>query len=264
MSTIQTKVFRFNPETDPAPYYVDYEVPWHDCISVLEVLRWILENDEPAAFDYSCRGASCGMCAMKVNGTPCLACVTLVKEGEDLVIEPLDGFPVIRDLVVDKSGVQARIMSTSPQFMRATPMVNPVVMSPDSVKRTGMLQQCRECMICQSVCPVIKEKGFAAYAGPVVMTKLAARYFDEREGKSDARLAMAVREGLFECIQCGTCTSVCPKGELIRVEGAEDSFIDHARYFKIMADAADAAGLRPVEEEVVRPVTQYFMTFNKE
>ena len=256
MSDIQATVFKYDPSVDASPTYKEYTVPWRDSITVLEVLRYIHEEFEPASFDYSCRGASCGLCAMKINGTPAYACATLVQEGDELTIEPLDRFPVIRDLIVDKSAVRDRMLSTAPQFIRDTPMEDPITMKPEAFLTTAILQQCRECMICQSVCPSIADNGFDNYAGPYIMTMLASRYFDEREGQADVRLKTAVHEGLFNCILCGTCTQVCPKGNTMKLEDYEYSFIDHVKYFTKMREDAQAAGLEPQSETAQRPLPE--------
>jgi succinate dehydrogenase/fumarate reductase iron-sulfur protein len=256
MSTIRTKVFKYDPSHDEEPYYTEYDVPFHEWMTVLEVLRTIHEEFEPTAFDYNCRGGSCGLCTMKVNGIPVFACETVVKEGTDLTIEPLDRFPVIRDLIVDKRTVSARTLSIQPQFLRDTPMTNPQTMDKDAFLSAAILQQCRECMICMSVCPAIETNGFDGYAGPYVMTRIAQRYYDDREGHRAERLHTAVQQGLFNCIECGTCTTVCPKGKILELEDYEYSFIDHVRYFKDMKAAAEESGLTPAAEEPVRPVPE--------
>lgn len=254
MSTIKATVYRYDPSVDNTPYYSEYEVEWHEWMTVLEVLRYIHENDEPLAFDYNCRGGSCGLCTMKVNGVPVFACETPVKEDEDLLIEPLDKFPIIRDLFVDKRPVHARTLTIQPQFKRSTPMVNPATMDKDAFLSSAILQQCRECMICMTTCPSVEANGFDEYAGPYIMVRIAQRYYDDREGLQQERLEAAVRNGIFKCILCGKCTEVCPKGLALKLDAYEYSFIDHVKYFTAMRDAAEAAGMKPIEEEVVRPV----------
>lgn len=255
MSDVKATIFRYDPSVDAEPYYAEYSVPWHENMSVLELLRYVHDNIEPVSFDYNCRAGSCGLCGMKVNGNPVLACIAPVEDGSEITIEPLDRFPVVRDLIIDRSVVKDRIMETDPQFQRSTPMVNPRAMDPTSYLRTGVLQQCRECMLCMSVCPAIDQFGFNNYAGPLIMTKLASRYFDDREDQQDKRLMTAVREGLFNCLECGTCTAVCPKGSMMHVDGYDYSSIDHVSYFKMMKEDARAKGWEPVEEELVRPVS---------
>ena len=197
---------------------------------------------------------------MKINGTPALACGRIIAEDEDILVEPLDRFPVIRDVMVDKSTVLNRLMADSPQFMRTSPMVNPEKMSPQATMYTAALQMCRGCMLCESVCPAIEQSGFDGYAGPYVLTRLAQRYYDEREGQQDMRLAQLVKEGLFNCLECGTCTQVCPKGSLIAEEGYPYTFIDHVKYFSELKQIARDAGLEPQNSQPVRPITEDMYT----
>lgn len=251
-------IFRFDPSVDDAPYYEPYEVPATEGMSVLQGLHYIRENFAPISYDYSCRATGCGLCGMTVNGTPCFACCTPIEEDGSYTIEPLGKYPVIKDLFVDRSAVEERINSLMPQFIRTTPMAEPVQISQKSNGLTAVLQQCRDCGICMTVCPTVEMMGFGAYAGPEVLVKLATRYFDEREGAAPMRLQQAVSEGLFHCIECGTCTSVCPKGELIKVDEYPYSSIDHPSIFKTMKEDAEAAGLKPEEGATpTRPLTSF-------
>jgi succinate dehydrogenase/fumarate reductase-like Fe-S protein len=100
---INLKVFRFNPDTDEAPSYIDYEVPWSEGLLVLTALKYVRDNiDETLAFrDFCCGCSWCMSCLMTVNGKGIRTCSWLLKPGEELLIEPLWGNPVIKDLVVD-------------------------------------------------------------------------------------------------------------------------------------------------------------------
>ena len=100
---INLKVFRYNPDKDEAPSYVDYEVPWREGLLVLNALKHVRDNiDETLAFrDFCCGCAWCMSCLMTVNGKGIRTCSKLLKPGDSLVIEPLWGNPVIKDLVVD-------------------------------------------------------------------------------------------------------------------------------------------------------------------
>ena len=109
-STIKAKVFRFNPETDALPKYQTYEVPWvapdefqSERGNVLQVLKAIYESlDATLAFPYYCCGYKfCNGCMMTINGVPTHACGYMVEPGDEVVLEPMKGYPVIRDLVVD-------------------------------------------------------------------------------------------------------------------------------------------------------------------
>jgi succinate dehydrogenase/fumarate reductase iron-sulfur protein len=100
---ITAKVFRFNPDTDLYPTYQTYEVPAEERMMVLQVLKQIYEKqDRTLAFRYfSCGFKLCRSCMMTINGVPKHACMTVVKPGDSVTVEPFIGYPIIRDLVVD-------------------------------------------------------------------------------------------------------------------------------------------------------------------
>ena len=102
--TVNVKVFRYNPEKDLYPSYRTYEVPVEEKKTlVLQVLKDIFEEqDRTLAFRYySCGFKFCNSCMMTINGKPKHACLTMVEPGDEITVEPLKGYPIIRDLVVD-------------------------------------------------------------------------------------------------------------------------------------------------------------------
>jgi succinate dehydrogenase/fumarate reductase iron-sulfur protein len=252
--TVAAKIFRYNPSIDSKPYYKTYQVPWTDFMSVLELLRYIHDQIEPISFDYSCHASSCGMCTVMMNGKPGMACTLQVTRG-NVTVEPLAGFRVIKDLIVDKSQVWDRLYGTSPWFQRTKAMTDPTTMNPDDYVKVRVLHECKDCLSCQAACPVLNKnslfpnayKGFQQFAGPFIMTKIAARYYDDREDAEfkDQRLQTAVREGLFNCILCGACDEVCPAGNLSLIPGLERWSINHVNTFKDMMAAAKAKGWGP-------------------
>ncbi|MGE4266620.1 MAG: succinate dehydrogenase/fumarate reductase iron-sulfur subunit [Deferribacterales bacterium] len=240
---VKVKVFKFNPGTDAKPYYKTYEVPYSEGLSVLEAVRYINDFLEPLAFDYVCHQAGCGLCAMRINGGASLACATPIVKDKENVIEPLEGFRVIRDLFIDREELRAKVMSIQPWFTREEPMTKPENMPIDNYLKTGVAQMCRDCFMCHSECPAIKEYGFENYSGPYILTRIASRYFDTREGCQDERLKSAVREGLFNCMQCGRCEEICPAGDIVEVKGWVH--LQHPKLFKEMMNDAEKKGLKP-------------------
>ena len=101
--TVKVRIFRYNPDTDLAPTYQTYEVPWQGIGNVLQLLKHIYDEvDSTLAFHYyACGYQFCNTCMMMINGKGVHACITKVKAGDDLVLEPMVGYPVIRDLAVD-------------------------------------------------------------------------------------------------------------------------------------------------------------------
>ena len=147
-------VKRYDPSKDNAPYETTYEVPHDDeYMTLLQALVYIHENEEPLAFDFSCRGRMCGRCAMMLDGKPVLACVEPLSDGSHTV-EPLEGVPVVKDLIVDKSQVQARIAETYKR-VRVAPLkaedLNEYNMEHEA--ELFGINYCARCQVCTAGCP---------------------------------------------------------------------------------------------------------------
>lgn len=117
---MKISVQKYNPSVDAEPYFGTYEIEHTEHMTLLEALVVINDTIEPIAFDYSCRGRVCGRCAMTLNGTPCLACVTLVEDAGKNEVTPLKHFPVVRDLIVDKTKVTDKVSVFSLVNVRLT------------------------------------------------------------------------------------------------------------------------------------------------
>ena len=103
---LTVRIQRLHKEKDPPQWIETFQVETRKGMNLLEAFIKIQdEQDGTLAFRYSCRGAVCGSCAMRVNGEVVLACRTHVEDlsGKPVLIEPLPYFPVIRDLIVDMS-----------------------------------------------------------------------------------------------------------------------------------------------------------------
>lgn len=104
---ISVKVYRFNPRVDKKAGYLTYKVPLEKGWSILNVLKHIYENlDSSLAFYTSCRIGKCNGCLVFVNGKSTRACTTPIRG--NITIEPLKGFELIKDLVVNLDKPKAR------------------------------------------------------------------------------------------------------------------------------------------------------------
>src|SRR5215471_7019046 len=121
--SMRLEVFRFSPEEDqePKPRFQTYEVPFRKDWVVLDALNYVKDQmDGSLSFRWSCRMGVCGSCGMKVNGTPKLACATFLSDylPGPFRVEPLDYFPVVRDLVVDLTDFVRKLRQVKPWLIR--------------------------------------------------------------------------------------------------------------------------------------------------
>ena len=156
---LQVSLYRYNPETDEAPYMQDFSVDTSGRdLMVLDVLELIkAEYDGSVTYRRSCREGVCGSDGLNMNGKNGLACVTPLSEtvkGEKLVIRPLPGLPVIRDLVVDMSLFYAQYEKVQPYLQNASPA--PAIerlQSPEERAQLDGLYECILCACCSTSCP---------------------------------------------------------------------------------------------------------------
>ncbi|MBL4611948.1 MAG: succinate dehydrogenase iron-sulfur subunit, partial [Pseudomonas sp.] len=122
---LQVSVYRYNPESDNAPYMEDFEIDTGGKdIMVLDVLALVKERDVGMAYRRSCREGVCGSDGMNINGKNGLACITPLSDvvkNNKLVLRPLPGLPVIRDLVVDMSIFYKQYEKVQPYLQNDTP-----------------------------------------------------------------------------------------------------------------------------------------------
>jgi len=203
--TVIAEVRRYDPGAAEPPQYQRFEVTGMDSMRVLDVIRSIYENQAgDLAYQFACRVGRCGTCAVKVNGVPVLACQEKCKP--NMRIEPLTPFPVLRDLVVDRSEVEARYaaLKLTPQRESKHPG-KPEHISPQLAEKLCHYDLCLACMVCVAACPAVEERPFD---GPAFMLKL--RHMAAHPADSADRLEQALDAGMLECFNCDVCTQLCP------------------------------------------------------
>jgi len=200
-------IFRYNPEEDVKPYYKVYEIPFESGMTVLDALNYVYANyDGSLAYVYGCRYGFCGSCALKVNGNPTLICRELATK--EMKIEPLDNFPVIRDLVIDREGFEGKIRGIRPFLERVIPPdKESEFLKPADFETFRLVSRCVGCFACVSSCPVTTADSYK-FPGPYLLTELARYAFDPRD--EGDRITTAYLDGLYYCAGCRKCEQVCP------------------------------------------------------
>ncbi|MGA2518758.1 MAG: succinate dehydrogenase/fumarate reductase iron-sulfur subunit [Thermodesulfobacteriota bacterium] len=208
------RIQRFNKEKDPSGWIEPFEVEVRKGMNLLEALLRIQdEQDRGLAFRYSCRGAVCGSCAMRVNGKDVLACRTHVEDllEKPALIEPLPLFPVTRDLIVDMSAFFDRYRKMEP-YLQAKP-ISPQVeypMEEEKRKEIDPYINCILCGICFGTCPAFEKD--SEFLGPAMLAKAYRFLVDPRDRRNEEILrAVNHQQGVWGCKTVFNCVKVCPK-----------------------------------------------------
>ncbi len=185
----------------------EYELEFEGKPTVLEVLNRIKEELDPSlSFRAMCRASICGTCAVKVNGEHRLACNTRV-EGDEVLIEPADGYQPIKDLVVSHESLYEGLRSAKVWF---APREENLKLMPEELRKTSRAWDCILCGICNSVCPPLLEG--QDFGGPSLFTKVYTVLEDPRDMRGEERLVELMPLNVQSCVHCSNCNLFCPKG----------------------------------------------------
>ncbi len=154
-------VYRYNPDVDNVPHMKEYrlDIPEGSDMMVLDALIQLKELDPTLAFRRSCREGVCGSDGLNMNGKNGLACITplsdLLKKGNNVVIRPLPGLPVIRDLVIDMTQFYTQWEKVKPFLINddKLPPVREHLQSPEERAKLDGLYECILCACCSTSCP---------------------------------------------------------------------------------------------------------------
>ena len=215
--TIVIECLRYDPETDTAPRYQAYDVPFTDDMSVLQGLQYIKDHvDGSLTFRWSCRMAVCGSCGMMLNGKPSLSCETFLRDFHParVRVEPLAHFPIVRDLVIDQSDFLRKLGTVKPYIIPAeakTPTDGTHVQTPRQMDEYYQYAQCINCLLCYAACP---QYGLTpGFIGPGALALLHRYNADSRDGGRAQRMEVVnAEEGVWSCTLVGYCSEACPKG----------------------------------------------------
>ena len=208
-------IYRFNPETDNAPFMQDYDIAtMPEDRKLLDVLMRLKSVDDSLSFRRSCREGVCGSDAMNINGRNGLACLTSVADlPEPVVLRPLPGLPVLRDLIVDMTQFFSHYHSIKPYLINNDPLPERErLQSPEQRERLNGLYECILCACCSSFCPSYWWNPDKCI-GPAGLLQAYRFIVDSRDTATAERLDYL--DDVYRLYRCRTimnCTEVCPKG----------------------------------------------------
>ena len=215
---MQVSVYRYNPEVDEVPQMRDMNVdlPEGKDLMVLDVLELLKAADPSLAYRRSCREGVCGSDGLNMNGRNGLACITPVSEVAKrgkLVLRPLPGLPVIRDLIVDMDQFYKNYEKVQPYLIndRPAPAQERLQSQEERAKLDG-LYECILCACCSTACPSFwwnPDK----FIGPAGLLQAYRFLADSRDTATAERLAeLDDPFSVFRCRGIMNCVAVCPKG----------------------------------------------------
>lgn len=215
-NSITLEVFRYSPEKGDPPAFQSYVVPYRSDWVVLDALNHIKDQqDGTLTYRWSCRMGVCGSCGMMVNGDPKLTCAAFLKDylPGPIRVEPLNNFPVIRDLVVNINDFMHKMKEVKTWLIpkeKKKVRDGEYLQTPEQLAQYKQYSMCINCMLCYAACPVYGLE--PKFLGPAAIA-LGQRYnLDSRDGAKDERAEIiSSSEGIWECTFIGECSRVCPK-----------------------------------------------------
>jgi succinate dehydrogenase / fumarate reductase, iron-sulfur subunit len=215
---MKVSVYRYNPENDEVPRMQDYSIdlPTGKDLMVLDVMELLKAQDPSLTYRRSCREGVCGSDGVNMNGKNGLACITPVSEvakKDKLVLRPLPGLPVIRDLVIDMSQFYRQYEKIRPYVINdQPPPAQERLQSPEDRAKLDGLYECILCACCSTSCPSFwwnPDK----FIGPAGLLQAYRFLADSRDTATAERLAdLDDPFSVFRCRGIMNCVSVCPKG----------------------------------------------------
>lgn len=216
--TLSLSIYRYHPELKSEPYMQKYEisVSTNADVMLLTILERIkAEQDQTLSFRRSCREGVCGSDGMNINGSNGLACITSVANlnTDSIIIRPLSGFPIIRDLVVDMSQFYQQYERIEPYLINdKNPPAQERLQSPEERAQLDGLYECILCACCTSSCPSFwwnPDK----FVGPAGLLQARRFLADSRDTHKRARLDnLKDPFSVYRCRTIMNCVTVCPKG----------------------------------------------------
>ena len=210
-------ISRFNPEKDKNPYLKSYIIDTKNLkgIMLLDAIEYIRNNiDATIAMRKSCGEGVCGSDGVNINGKNSLACITKLKSlPNHVVIRPLPGFVIIKDLIVNMDNFYNQYQRINPYLVCKSnkKIIKENIQTPKEYKKLKNSYECILCGCCSSSCPSYwwnPEK----FLGPAALVWAYRFIFDSRDNNKKERLkALQDAFSIFRCRTIMMCTNSCPK-----------------------------------------------------
>ncbi|NLI12037.1 succinate dehydrogenase/fumarate reductase iron-sulfur subunit [Pelotomaculum propionicicum] len=206
-------ISRFNPEVDQQRYFQEFSVSVEGHHTVLDAMLQAWRQEPGLSFRRSCRSTICGSCAVSINGTPGLACQTLIRDaaGADgrVILEPLPHFRQLKDLVVDLEPFFESLKAVLPWVVTREDYSGR--MAPEVSRQLEVPATCILCGVCDAAMDAPGE------AAPAALVKGLRLTLDPRDALGEHRLAlMKVPPDILKLF-IKNLPDRCPKG--IAVQG---------------------------------------------
>lgn len=210
-------ISRYNPEIDYSPYdetfIIEDSLIKHDAM-LLELLHLVREQDSSLAFRSSCQEGVCGSDGMNVNGKNHLSCITPVSSlSQPIVIKPLPGLPIIKDLIIDMELFYKQYQNVDP-FLQSDKinLEEEHLQTPEERAKLDGSYECIMCGCCSTSCPSFWWNP-DQFAGPAALLSAHRFVVDSRDIKHIDRLKdLDSPTKTFRCRHIQNCTDACPKG----------------------------------------------------
>jgi succinate dehydrogenase / fumarate reductase, iron-sulfur subunit len=207
------RIKRYDPDVDVKPHFeesaLDLE-PTDRVLDGLNEIKW--QQDGTLTYRRSCAHGVCGSDAMRINGRNYLACKTLMKEfGRKITVEPLIGFTVIKDLVVDMDQFFASYKAVKPYLIAGdAPASEERLQTPEQLDRYDEATKCILCAACTTSCPITWTN--ESFVGPAAIVNAARFIYDSRDEGAPERLRILnTQSGVWRCRTIFNCTEACPR-----------------------------------------------------
>lgn len=205
------------------PYWQSFELIERPGDNVVSLLRRLRKNPvtvdgervDPPAFEHNCMEEVCGACAMLINGKPRQACSALSADLEQPIrLEPLPKFPLVRDLMVDRTRifdglkrVRAWVRIDGPwDTHERGPRI-----SPEEWSANYLYSRCMSCGCCMAACPQFHEHSDFVGPAPLAQVRLMNAHPTGRFDRTERLHAIMGDGGLSDCGNAQNCVQVCPK-----------------------------------------------------